>query len=55
MALSDPRAEAVLREAEAVPLPQGLGKALALGGASEREGRALIVSTPLAHDDTEGL
>jgi hypothetical protein len=55
VALSDPRAEAVSREADAVPLPQGLGEVLALSGASEREERALRVSMPEAHDDAEGL
>jgi hypothetical protein len=53
VALSDPRAEAESREAEAAPLPQGLGDALALSG--ERVERALLVSTPVAHDDAEGL
>ena len=37
-----------------VPLPQRLGKALALKD-REREVRALRVSTPEAHDETEGL
>ncbi len=46
VALSDPRAEAVLREAEAAPLPQGLGDALALSG--ERVERALLVRKRLS-------
>jgi hypothetical protein len=53
VALGDPCAEAVSREAEAAPLPQGLGDALALSG--EREVRALHVPMPEAHDDAEGL
>jgi hypothetical protein len=53
VALSDPRAEAVPQEAEAEPLPQGLGVALALSG--ERVERALLVSALVAHDDAVGL